>query len=333
MARRKTMDEARIRYGIGEWYGKSFTALTQEERIAFTHVRAPGSQICVPRSTEDNRVPCSKKGGVCSLRLYQSGLHTNHVEALPVSESFCTLCPHRFKADNGIFKWVSEEILGHLQPLIVTEVGFLIREQINKSIDDTVESSRKIELSENGNEEQEDVGQIDYVLMHPDRENLKWCALELQAVYFSGPKMSEEYESIRDCPEGKIPFPVKNRRPDYRSSGPKRLMPQLQIKVPTLRRWGKKMAVVVDRGFFNALGKMDNVPDISNCDIIWFIVNYKESAGQIQLIRDAIQYTTLERAVEGLTAGRPVTLGEFEHRISAKLDKIPRSRKKATSAS
>ena len=88
------------------------------------------------------------------------------------------------------------------------------------------------------------------------------------------------------------------------------------------------MAVVVDRGFFNALGKMDSVPDISNCDIVWFIVDYKELAGQIRLIRDGIQYTTLERAVEGLTAGRPVTLGEFEYRISAKLNKTPRGRKK-----
>jgi hypothetical protein len=242
------------------------------------------------------------------------------------------MCPHRFKEKDDIFEWVGEKILGHPQPSIVTEIGFLIREQMTRSIADTVELSEKTELSENDSEEQEDVGQIDYVLMHPDKDHLMWCALELQAVYFSGPKMSEEYESIRSCPENHVPFPVKNRRPDYRSSGPKRLMPQLQIKVPTLRRWGKKMAVVVDRGFFNALGKMDSVPDISNCDIVWFIVDYKESDGQIRLTRDSIQYTTLERAVEGLTAGKPVTLSEFEHRISEKLDKTPRSRRKLSMA-
>lgn len=42
-----------------------------------------------------------------------------------------------------------------------------------------------------------------------------------------------------------VPFPQVQRRPDLRSSGPKRLMPRLQIKVPTISRWGEEMAVVI----------------------------------------------------------------------------------------
>ena len=43
----------------------------------------------------------------------------------------------------------------------------------------------------------------------------------------------------------RLPFPI-GQRPDYRSSAPK-IMPR-QIKVPALRRWGKKM-VVADHFF------------------------------------------------------------------------------------
>ena len=31
-------------------------------------------------------------------------------------------------------------------------------------------------------------------------------------------------------------------------------MPQLEIKVPTLRRWSSKLAVAVDKPFFEAVG-------------------------------------------------------------------------------
>ena len=43
------------------------------------------------------------------------------------------------------------------------------------------------------------------------------------------------------------------------------------------------MAVLVDRSFFNALGKMDDVKDISNCDIAWFVIRYEESGGEALL--------------------------------------------------
>ncbi len=96
-------------------------------------------------------------------------------------------------------------------------------------------------------------------------------------------------------------------------------MPQLQIKVPTLRRWGKKMAVVVDRRFFDAMGEMDDVADVSNCDIAWFVLDYDERGNQAVLRREFVRFTTLERAVEGLTGGRPVSLSVFEERIRAKV--------------
>jgi hypothetical protein len=189
-------------------------------------------------------------------------------------------------------------------PIVVNEVAFL----------------RSTAGDGEGADAAEDVGRIDQVLIRQGSQPLEWCALEIQAVYFSGASMGRDFAAIRRHASETLPFPSGQRRPDYRSSGPKRLMPQLQIKVPTLRRWGKKLAVVVDRDFFAALAPMDRVSDISNCDIAWFIVDFIEGLdGKAQLARGDVHLTTLERAVEGLTAGIPVSKNEFERRILAKL--------------
>ena len=201
-----------------------------------------------------------------------------------------------------IFSWIGDVLLGAKDPRVVSEVGFL-------------ESERTEDEGVDG----DDVGRIDHVLVHPNADPMRWCALEIQAVYFSGASMGAEFTMLRHHEAAGVPFPAGHRRPDYRSSGPKRLMPQLQIKVPSLRRWGKKMAVVVDEGFFGALGRMDDVKDVSNCDIAWFVVRYEEADGKIVLQPGFVRLTTLERAVDGLTGGYPVSLETFEERIRAKL--------------
>jgi hypothetical protein len=198
-----------------------------------------------------------------------------------------------------IYEWIGEVILQHLAPFAAKEVGFL--------------------QSPGGEGNGDEVSQIDRVLVVPGSVPLSWCALEVQAVYFSGDAMAREWPAIATNRAPSPPFPVGRRRPDYRSSGPKRLMPQLQIKVPTLRRWGKRMAVVVDEAFWDALGPMDEVGHVSNCDIAWFVVGYEEYSDRVALVRRAVHLTTLERSVEGLTAGMPVSLEVFEQRIRAKL--------------
>ena len=68
----------------------------------------------------------------------------------------------------------------------------------------------------------------------------------MQAVYFSGEGMQADFDLLLGSNDAVPPEPTGLRRPDWRSSSAKRLMPQLQVKVPTLRRWGKKLAVAVD---------------------------------------------------------------------------------------
>ncbi len=252
-------------------------------------------------------MPCTKKGGVCSIRLYEQQGNTKPV-SLPSGKvgSLITTCPYRFEQDGTILKWVGETLLGHPQPLVVGQVGFLEQGDGNND-------------KQNSKSGPKFVGRIDKVLVHPTREPMHWCALEIQAVYFSGRTMTQEFDMLRRIPNESLPFPATNHRPDFRSSSAKRLMPQLQTKVPTLSRWGKKMAVVVDRSFFDALGKMDDIKDVPSCEVAWFVVRYEESEGKGFLTRDFVRLTTLARVVEGLTGGDAVSLDVFETRIRENL--------------
>lgn len=290
--------------------------MTPDERraAALEALKPKGERTPRPCPFQKNRsgATCSKAGGVCSLRLYSYQAHPENGRAVGVPVSglegqLRATCPYRFHDGNTVFKWVGEIILGDNEPHLVGEVGFL---EANATTD-----------SEGG----DDVGRIDMILVgreSPTAAPMEWTALEIQAVYFSGNAMTAEFKAYSEKGVDWVIFPAATRRPDYRSSGPKRLMPQLQIKVPTLRRWGKKMAVVVDRAFFDSLGEMDRVPHISNADIAWFVVKYEDVHGssQMRLVRDEVRYTTLERSVEGLTGGKPVSLPTFEQRIGEKIN-------------
>ena len=173
----------------------------------------------------------------------------------------------------------------------------------------------------------EDVGRIDMILVkstNPTGLRIDWVAVEVQAVYFSGSNMEIEFKNLIES-GGRLSMPIAKRRPDYRSSGVKRLMPQLQIKVPTLRRWGKKMAVIVDIAFFNSLGVMKREEHVSNADIVWFLADFIENdeSGIYELSIIDEFYTTLEDANVGLTGGKPLTQENFEKKISAKIQKLP----------
>jgi hypothetical protein len=291
-----------IRYGIGELYGFDFTALSPDRIRELSAVSNKVMQCPFkPHHPRKGAPMCNKKGGVCSLRqLSHDG--TGPVTAIgePV-----TTCPNRFLESNLVSQWVSETLLGTSTPIVVPELPFLMGD-----------------IQEEEGEEPDAVGKIDQVLVHREGDTLRWCALEFQAVYFSGAKMENDFTVMRTWVGPGVPFPQKHRRPDFRSSGPKRLMPQLQIKVPTISRWGKKMAVVIDRAFWESLGEMREVKEISNCDIVWFVVSFAPSDGRFALTRHEIHCTTLDSAVEGLTGGTPMSLERFEKQIR---DRLPNS--------
>ena len=152
-------------------------------------------------------------------------------------------------------------------------------------------------------------GKIDLVVARDRSGELTWYGLEIQAVYFSGPGMTSEFQALQDDSQEHLPFPNAIRRPDWRSSSAKRLMPQLQIKVPTLRRWASKIAVAVDRPFFDAVGGTSSLPsqNLTDGDIIWLVPELAptESDGY-QLCRSHWEVLTLEKSVEKLLAAETV---------------------------
>lgn len=304
-----TMKKADVNRLIVLQEKEALGALTDRERArldvltAMLDLQRDGEQIC-PFRTDSLHPTCTKPGGVCSLRLYTD----DDGPFQPVEGErglIRALCPYRFHQDNTAFRHIGGRLLDDVIPTQVGEVGFL-------------ESTGNLDSAPG-----EDVGRIDMILVSdnvPEGADMKWCAVEVQAVYFSGREMAIEFRDIQER-QGVAAMPVEGRRPDYRSSGPKRLMPQLQIKVPTLRRWGKKMAILVDLAFFRSMGEMKRVPHISNADIVWFLVDFLREPGE-EMFRTVVVEefaTTLESAIEGLTGGEAVSLEIFEARISAKV--------------
>jgi len=283
-----------LRYGAGELYGFDFSTAPADKIRALANAGFK-TQPCPFRG---GGALCNKKGGVCSLRQYRcTGAH---VDPVP-DASLVTTCPMRFHDGGLALSWAAETLLDTNAPIVLTELPFLMSAAKGDATD----------LSA--------VGKIDMVLVHPDTANLRWCALEIQAVYFSGSSMSKDFSIMKKWEGLGIPFPEGFRHPDFRSSGPKRLMPQLQIKVPTISRWGKKMAVIVDKPFWDSLGDITEVDHVSNCDIAWFVMKYCHDGIRFRLERAGLHLTTLDHAVEGLTGGKPTSLAEFEGTLLSKL--------------
>lgn len=121
----------RTRYGIGEWYGKLFSYMTTDERrelarVQFLKKSARPSLACPFRSTETSALPCTKEGGVCSIRLYAFDPATRTaMVAEGEAGQLVSTCPQRFKQSGTVYRWVGETVLGTDQPLIVGEVPFL----------------------------------------------------------------------------------------------------------------------------------------------------------------------------------------------------------------
>lgn len=298
MLKPKKEKKPTLRYGAGELYGHDYTKLPPDRVRALANA-AFKSEPCPFRG---DGFMCNKKGGVCSLRQFSK----RDEVVVPVDgTSPVATCPNRFYDSERALSWAGETLLDTKSPIILTELPFL------KAISGGDASNVST------------VGKIDMVLVHPDTSTLHWCALEIQAVYFSGASMSKDFNLMKKWKADGIPFPQGFRHPDFRSSGPKRLMPQLQIKVPTISRWGKKMAVVVDLPFWESLGSITEVDHVSNCDIAWFVMKYHHDGTRFLMEPAGLHLTTLDRAVEGLTGGKPTSLSDFETTLRAKLPDAP----------
>ena len=291
-------DKTKTRYAIAEWYGQSFTSLkAPRRRIYAGHALGQSDDQLPPCPFQANKPPCSKKGGVCSIQRYTE--KANNRLGDPVGESVIT-CPNRFEEKSLVNKWLAE-VAGFPihESQVASEVPFMRSTETDKP-----------------------AGKIDMIVAHVQGERLSWHGLEIQAVYFSGTGMSSEFEALLNDHNESPPFPSAIRRPDWRSSSAKRLMPQLEIKAPTIRRWGAKLAVGVDRPFFDAIGGASKEPshDVNEGDIIWLVTRLERTTNNgLRLVRDHWEVLTLEASNKRLQAAETVSREHFEAALKSRL--------------
>ena len=286
-----------MRYGIGEWFGKPLDALTPGQRQELAQA-ALGANPPLHCPFQEHQPPCRKAGGVCSIQRYAKG-ENDRIGALEASPVI--VCPARFEQDREIIRWLAEIVGFPLdQTMLAREIPFMQSVTTNKP-----------------------AGKIDLVIGRIAADQLAWYGLEIQAVYFSGPGMDSQFTILRDDDNLVAPFPDAVRRPDWRSSGAKRLMPQLQIKAPTVRRWQTKIAVAVDLPFFESIGGPSPNPsqDINDGDIIWLVPELVRDAtdGGYRLARRHWEVLTLESSTDKLLAARTISRDAFEEVLLNKL--------------
>ncbi len=288
------------RYGIAEWFGMPLVSLSPQER-ANVALCALGRENPLPCPFKPGLSLCSKAGGVCSIQLYDEGDNGRIGESLGIP---VITCPARFEQDYLLVGWLAE-IVGFSpdEAKIAREIPFMQSVTTNKP-----------------------AGKIDLVVAKTERDRLEWYGLEIQAVYFSGPGMSSQFE-ILGTDEGTVPpYPDHIRRPDWRSSSAKRLMPQLQVKVPTVRRWNSKIAVAVDYPFFESIGGPSASPtqDINDGDIIWLVpeLSWDSNENRFLLQRGHWEVLTLEDSANKLLAARTVARDSFETALRERLTSL-----------
>lgn len=307
---------AKNTWGIGEWFGHPIESLTpqQKQEFAKAAIQKHGhlDHVCPFKTTPTVSIPCSKEGGVCSIRLYNEG----QTAVLGIDQHKpATVCPSRFleevSTQNGasdIFREIADKLFGSdSRYTVVREVGFLY--SLDKA--GTPQTDRL------------PAGRVDWVIMRGDGtdENLEWAAIETQAVYFSGTKMETTFKKYLST--GDLPDEGDNvtRRPDWRSSSAKRLAPQLQAKTERFSRWGNKVVVVVDEAFWENMVEINPQPDeLENADIVWVIVGYDQNSN---LRTKKFVLSELKPAILALQATKPMPKETFLKAVRAKVAKEP----------
>ena len=285
------------RYGIAEWFGEPFAEMAPSRRQELAKSALGKSKAMPICPFQRGRVPCSKKGGVCSIQRYEQ-LPDERLQdrigkriELPV-----TTCPRRFDQNELVPKWLAA-IVGFAGAYLAREVPFMRSPATNKP-----------------------AGRVDLVLADKKIPS-QWFGLEIQAVYFSGKGMRSDFLQLQEDNGRLPPAPTAVRRPDWRSSSAKRLMPQLQVKAPTLRRWSTKLAVAVDKPFFDAIGGPSSEPshDRNDGDIIWLVPQISE---RYELEAVHWEVLSLEDSSKKLLAADTIKRDEFENMLQEKLVRL-----------
>jgi Restriction endonuclease NotI len=215
--------------------------------------------------------------------------------------SAATLCPVRFLEGGRIFSDAARIAFGE-------DATFAVFPEIRiLEIPHATDAERKTKI-----------GKVDFLIGRIEAGRVAdFAAIEIQAAYFSGASLRPFLDNFlkTHSSEG---FETK-RRPDFRSCAQKRLMPQLQLKIPVFRRWGKKFFVVIDSQFFGSLPAFSRTSS-SNSELTW--LSYPISANGVgySLGAPEVVFSEWDEVQNSLREGRPPEPDDIIRELQAKLD-------------
>jgi hypothetical protein len=170
-------------------------------------------------------------------------------------------------------------------------------------------------------------GNVDLVLVEYDDKGYvtDFGALEIQAVYISGNLRRPFGAYVKDLSQTTFDWAGQKEYPraDYLSSSRKRLAPQLIYKGGIFHAWRKKMAVAIDRKFFESLPKLKDVSP-KKADIAWLVYDLERSLGseQYKLTSYKTIYTEFASALDIITRTEAGPVENFIKVLQGKLKKL-----------
>lgn len=235
--------------------------------------------------------PCTKSSipdplGICTL---SSG------------DTAASLCPVRFLEQNRIFTDAARIAFG-------PDTSFAVFPEIRiLEIPPKVVGKRP-----------KKIGKVDFLLGKIEGGVIAdFAAVEIQAAYFSGGSLRKVFAHY--MAERSVEGLDTKRRPDFRSCAQKRLIPQLQLKIPVFRRWGKKFFVVVDSEFFGSLPSFPETTP-SNSELTWLAYPIVSKGGAFTMSDPKIVYSEWDEVQNSLREGKPPEPHEIVRELQAKLD-------------
>lgn len=233
--------------------------------------------------------PCTKASkvaplGICSL--------SDGVRA-------AALCPVRFLEDRRIFSDAGRLAFG---------TGAQIA---------SFPEVRILTVAGEGGKKDRKIGKVDFLIGNiVDGKVIDFAAVEVQAAYFSGGNLQTVLRSFME--NHHLDDVDANRRPDFRSSAQKRLVPQLALKIPVFRRWGKKFFVVVDSKFFGALPRFGQTNE-GNSELTWLVYPFAKSGVSYSLGKPEVIFSMWDDVQTALREGLPPSPNEILAELQLKL--------------
>ena len=97
-------------------------------------------------------------------------------------------------------------------------------------------------------------------------------------------------------------------------------MPQLSLKIPVFRRWGKKFFVCVDSNFFASLPAMETIGTFANSEITWLVYPFAKQGHAHKMGTAITHFSTWADVETALREGEPPDPAEILDEISGKMN-------------